>query len=152
MAFKKDQRVFIGSLKKEGVVVGLLKSGEYKVAVGTVMVVCAEDDLSVPPKSKLSKYKAAPKHHPAIKPVSNLAAQRNLESLDLHGMRVVEAMALVEKRINEAIMGDIERVRIVHGIGSGKILEALHKYLDGLKVISHYRLDDANPGVTWVYF
>jgi dsDNA-specific endonuclease/ATPase MutS2 len=43
-------------------------------------------------------------------------------------------------------------MEIVHGIGAGRIRQALHAYLKGLSVIDSFKVDDLNPGVTWVYF
>jgi dsDNA-specific endonuclease/ATPase MutS2 len=40
----------------------------------------------------------------------------------------------------------------VHGKGSGRIREALHRRLAALPVVAAFRLDPANAGVTWIYF
>jgi len=72
-------------------------------------------------------------------------------SLDLHGLRVPEALALVDELINQAVMNNIEQVEVVHGIGRGKIKQALHAHLMKLKVVKRYTLDDSNPGVTKIY-
>jgi DNA mismatch repair protein MutS2 len=98
---------------------------------------------------KKSKYKVSPKHHPALKPVKD---KRRLESIDLHGLTVVEALSAVEKRVNDAILADLDRLEIVHGVGTGALLKAVHQYLSGLSVVEKFRLDDLNPGVTYVYF
>jgi len=151
MSFKKGENVFITSLRRDGVISGVLKDGKYQVSVGPLSVTCSESDLSAPPKTRKSKsyVKPPPKNHPALNPVSN---PKSLERVDLHGFKVVDALAEVEKRIDRAIIADLDRLEIVHGIGTGKLLDAIHKYLSKLTVVSSFKLDEVNPGVTWVYF
>ncbi len=150
-AFKKGDIVFVNSLRRDGTVAELLKDGKYKVSVGPVSVTCQRAELSEPPKTRKAKksQKVAPLHHPALRPVTD---SRALETIDLHGFTVAAALAEVEMRIDRAIIADLERLQIVHGIGSGRLLEAIHKYLSNLSVVSSYKLDQVNPGVTWVYF
>lgn len=74
-----------------------------------------------------------------------------VRSIDLHGLRVQEALGLVEDLLNRAVLDDCDEIQIVHGIGRGRIKEALHDYLRGLHVVKSYKLDPANPGVTRVY-
>lgn len=71
--------------------------------------------------------------------------------LDLHGLRVHEALSLAEDAINKAVLADADQLELLHGIGQGKIKDALHKHLAGLKVVKRFALDPANPGVTRVY-
>jgi dsDNA-specific endonuclease/ATPase MutS2 len=40
---------------------------------------------------------------------------------------------------------------VVHGKGSGRIRDALHRELAALPVVASFRLDPQNAGVTWVY-
>jgi DNA mismatch repair protein MutS2 len=151
VAFSKNEKVFVRTLRRWGKILKVLKESQYRVVVENMEVVCRESDLSkdAPTKKDRPNYKAPKRSHPAIKPVKN---PRSLERLDLHGMTVVEAIAAVEKRIDEAIIGDIDRLEIIHGIGTGRLMTAIHQYLTKLSVIESYKMDMVNPGVTWVYF
>jgi DNA mismatch repair protein MutS2 len=150
--FKKHTPVYLPRIKKYGTVVGLAKPGVWDVAVGTLVVQCREAELKAvaespkQPKDILIDGKTKPRR--GFSPTTRKAAQR----LDLHGMRVEEAMKETEKAIDRAILADVDRLEIVHGVGTGKIREALHKYLKGLSVVENFKMDDVNPGVTWVYF
>lgn len=148
--FKKGQIVWVKSLGAKGTIKEIHGS-KFSVQMERLVAQCAESDLSVdkPKGMKKSKYKITPKHHPALKPVKD---KRKLESIDLHGMTVVEAIAAVEKRVNDAILADLDRLEIVHGVGTGALLKAVHQYLSGLSVVERFRLDDQNPGCTFVYF
>ena len=40
----------------------------------------------------------------------------------------------------------------LHGKGSGRLKEAIHRHLASMPGITTFRLDPRNPGVTWVVF
>jgi len=148
--FKVKDAVYVVSLKQLGVVKRAAKQGKYLVQVGVMEILCSASDLK--PREALSK--AALKSFARIaKPKARTPNRRDKPlKVDLHGMRVEEAMRLVEKSLDRAIIDEYSSVEVVHGIGTGRIREALHKYLKTLSVVSHFRLDDQNAGVTWVYF
>ena len=73
-------------------------------------------------------------------------------TVDLHGLTVEDALRVLEKAMDRAIIEGHARMEVVHGIGSGRVRQAVHTYLKGLSIIESFRVDDLNPGVTWVYF
>lgn len=152
MPYTKNQAVLVASLKRQGVIVERLHDGKYRVAVGSMVVECAEKDLKAlaPGAVDKSQHSQGPrKHHPALSPKK---PTKDAPTLDLHGLTVEEAMAKVTHAIDRAIIEDIERLRILHGVGTGRIMDALHKYLKTLDVVAEFKLDQSNRGVTWVYF
>jgi len=73
------------------------------------------------------------------------------KSIDLHGMRVEEALAELDRFLNHCILEqEVHKVEIVHGVGTGRLKKAVQDYLQGLKVISEFHVDPMNPGATWV--
>jgi len=148
MPIKKGDWVRVTSLDYEGTIAEILSPGNFKVLVRGLVVVCREKDVrhlpNGPVDEDLPKKKVVPK--------SKVKGPGVSSSLDLHGFRVEEAMRTVEERISSAIVSGADSMRIVHGKGTGKIQSALHKYLRGLSVVKSFRLDEKNPGVTWVYF
>jgi DNA mismatch repair protein MutS2 len=148
--FKAKDEVYIVSLRKLGKVLGKKREG-YEVSVGGLVVQCAAKDLK--PRAELSRDLVKTLSRMA-KPVAGSAKSAPTKplKLDLHGMRVEDAMRCVEKAMNRAIMEEYSRMEIVHGIGEGKIRAALHRYLATIPTVESFRLDDQNAGVTWVYF
>lgn len=67
-------------------------------------------------------------------------------------MTVEEAIARVVEEIDLALRRGADRIEVVHGKGSGRIRDALHRKLTTIPVIATFRLDPRNAGVTWVYF
>jgi DNA mismatch repair protein MutS2 len=70
--------------------------------------------------------------------------------IDLHGLTVEEALARVEIALNEALLADVDVVRLIHGKSGGRIRSALHRYLRGLHAVRSFRVDPRNEGVTLV--
>lgn len=149
MTFKEKDWVKIVSLKRFGQIQKVIRIGLYEVIVGEFTIQCQETNLALAPQ-------AAPKPETVKERKARLkkkaAGPALTPEIDLHGMRVEEAMKFVEKKVNDAILAGADGLRVVHGKGSGKIKGALHKFLKGLEVVKHFRGDEKNEGVTWVYF
>lgn len=72
-------------------------------------------------------------------------------SLDLHGRSVEESVRELEQSLSDAIMAGAPQIEVIHGLGSGKVMRAVHKYLSKSPVVHAFKLDAGNPGVTIVY-
>ena len=150
MPLKKHDRVYHKGLETQGVVLDVLKSGAYRVAVGNLSVECHESDLT-----PLKKGQGLPKPTISKKKERERAAKRGGPrsiSVDLHGMRVDEALSLVERKVNEAILGGCDALEIIHGLGTGRVKSAVHRYLSTLPVVKRFKLVEDNPGTTFAYF
>jgi DNA mismatch repair protein MutS2 len=76
-------------------------------------------------------------------------------SCNLHGMRVEEAKTALESFIDQALLNNVDRVKINHGHGMGKIKRFVRDYLQscgiGRRVIPGER-EEGGDGVTIVEF
>jgi len=72
--------------------------------------------------------------------------------VDFHGLTKRQALEKLELLIDRALVDDTPSLEIIHGLGTGTIKTAIHQYLAKSKHIRAFKLDDLNPGVTWVYF
>ena len=66
--------------------------------------------------------------------------------LHLRGMRLEEAMRLVEKQIDSALIHGLREFGIVHGKGEGVLRTAIHDYLRGLGVVQDFRFSAPEEG------
>jgi DNA mismatch repair protein MutS2 len=68
--------------------------------------------------------------------------------LELHvrGMRLEEAMRLVEKQIDAALIHGLREFSIVHGKGEGILRTAIHAYLRDLNVVADFRFSSPEEG------
>ncbi len=135
---------------KRGVVVEVGRAGRYRVQVERMTIACREEDLSAPPDVPKRKKKSArpPREDSSATADESVPAGR----VDLHGLRVEEALALVTREIDRSLLAGADRLEVIHGIGSGRIREALHRHLAGMSAVATFKVDPRNPGVTWVHF
>ena len=75
--------------------------------------------------------------------------------IDIRGHRLAEALDIVTRYIDDAIMLNISEVRIIHGKGTGVLHEEIQKYLRTIPGVSKVRDEDVRiggSGVTIVTF
>jgi len=68
--------------------------------------------------------------------------------LNIIGKHVDEAMVEVEKYLDDCLLKNFKQVRIIHGMGTGALRDAVHDYLDTCDFVDSYRLGDMNEGST----
>lgn len=71
------------------------------------------------------------------------------------GMRVDEALPVVDKYLDDAYLAHLTQVSIIHGRGTGALKGAVHEHLRRLKYVKEYRLGsfgEGDHGVTIVTF
>ena len=102
------------------------------------------------PIQKATPYKSS--HSGIISEINKKATNFKL-SLDLRGKRVDEALAELQKYIDEAILLSIKEVSILHGKGNGILRPIIREYLQSVVEIKHYgdaSLDQGGAGITRV--
>lgn len=75
--------------------------------------------------------------------------------INLLGKTVDEAIAELDKYLDDAYLSHLSPVRIVHGKGTGALRNGIHNYLKRLKYVKSYRLGafgEGDAGVTIVEF
>ena len=131
---------------KRGVVVAVGRDARYQVRLDAVTMWCDEADLTVAAEPRKKKA-AGRKPRPA--PANDDVPPGRI---DLHGLTVEEALARVDVEIDRSLLRGADRVEVVHGKGSGRIRDALHRQLALMPVVEAFRLDPRNAGVTWLHF
>ena len=95
-----------------------------------------------------------PQHQPKDRYSINKAATINPE-INLLGNTVDEAIARLEKYLDDAMIAGLTSVRVVHGKGTGALRKGIHEYLRKLKFGKSYKLaefGEGDAGVTIVTF
>ena len=75
--------------------------------------------------------------------------------INLLGKTVDEAVASLDKYLDDAYIAHLPSVRVVHGKGTGALRNAVHAHLKRLKYVKEYRLGEygeGDAGVTIVTF
>jgi DNA mismatch repair protein MutS2 len=149
MPFQVGAAVVVLSLgRKRGTIVEVGRGGRYRVQAEGVTIACREEDLALPPeppRRAKSKPRVAPGDSSA-EPPAGLPVR-----IDLHGMSVDDAIARVMESLDRAARRGADRVEVVHGKGTGRVRDAVHRHLAAIPIVAAVRLDADNPGVTWVW-
>lgn len=70
--------------------------------------------------------------------------------IDLHGMDRSYAIFKVKEFIDDCYKLKYRNIVIIHGIGTGILMNAVRNYLQKDKRVLEYKLDYMNPGCTLV--
>ena len=108
----------------------------------TIIVAASELERAGDDEAKVSK------HHPngaGWSPPASLAPE-----LHLRGATLSEAVPAVEKYLDEASLQGFPRVRLVHGIGSGRLRAGIAAVLERHPLVRRFQAGDAGGGVTVV--
>lgn len=75
---------------------------------------------------------------------------KNLNSLDLHGESSEISKVLIKDFIEDNYKMKKEKVIIIHGVGTKKLLKTTQEVLSKNKYVESYKLDNFNLGQTIV--
>ena len=77
--------------------------------------------------------------------MNTTSALTNIQ-IDLRGKRVDEALRETEKFLDSALVSGMGFVHILHGKGTGALMEAIHEYLKEQSFISEFHFADEDQG------
>jgi len=80
-------------------------------------------------------------------PAGGKATARTIDStIDVRGQRVDEAVANVDRFLDESLMASRDTAFIVHGHGTGALRQAVRAHLSGHKAIETFRPGEPSEG------
>ena len=124
----------------------LSKDGKTdEVQVGAMRV-----EMPVSQLIPLGKAKPPAPSKISVAEVSNMASQDQSVPFELVvvGKTVEDALDLVSKYLDQAVMSGFSSVSIAHGIGTGKLKKAIAEYLRKHPHVVSFALDERNYGMT----
>jgi len=145
MKFKPGDQVFITPMNKTGTVLQSDR-GKVKVQIGTLALNIKEQDLRFISSEEVKR--PAPKRRQQGRKLSPKSRQQ----IDLHGCRVDQALSILEETISRCIVEGAQELEVIHGIGTGKLREAIVIYLEKSDVIARFSPLEQNPGALRVWF
>ena len=77
---------------------------------------------------------------------NNFKAQNISSEINVIGMNVDEAIFVIDKYLDDCAIAKLSPVRIVHGKGTGKLREGIHKYLKTNLHVKSFRLGTFGEG------
>ena len=113
------------------------------VEVGNKTVIVAASELErADEDAKVSKHAS---NGPEGSPAASMAPE-----LHLRGATLSEALPAVEKYLDEASLQGFPRVRLIHGIGSGRLRAGIAAVLERHPLVRRFQAGDVGGGVTVV--
>jgi DNA mismatch repair protein MutS2 len=137
------QKVWIIPLGQRGVVVsGPDKEGRQEVQVGAVKLRLSSQDMQSTSGSLGEErvFRSRAKGGGSL--VEESSAWQS-PSLNIIGLRVDEALPLVDRLLDQAVLHNCRQVDIIHGIGTGRLQKAIRHHLQ-----QHSMVKEFHPGET----
>ena len=111
---------------------------DVEVALGSMRIRVSLDEIeqraeAAAPLPKVRAY--------VSRPVVEGPAERDL---DLRGVRVVEALDRLDRFLDKAALAGLPSVRLVHGVGTGALRDALRQHLTGHVLVGSFASEEGN--------
>lgn len=145
--FKEGSHVVVLALKRVATVVASLGSGRYTVALGALTLKVAAHEISPIDKPTTTESGRSLLPRPRVSNRKNNVPH----VIDLHGFIVEDAVRALEEWLNAAIIAGYAQLQVVHGLGSGRVQQAVHDVLGRYPVVRAFRINDRNPGATDIF-
>jgi DNA mismatch repair protein MutS2 len=133
----------------KGVVREIRNGDRLKVDVQGRAMVVSENEITA-----VETARKRPRAPHASQASAGAGAKREARAvsaeIDLHGLTVEEALDRVQQALSDALLADIDELRLIHGRSGGRIRAALHRRLKQTPGVRKLRLDPRNEGVTIV--
>jgi len=134
--------VYVPSLGHDGVVLSVdSRGGKARVRAGRMELEVVVTQLCAPLKKGGAKATAAPRGAWKID-----AGESEERELKLIGMRVDEALDRLEQFLNHASLSGLREVRIIHGLGTGRLRDAVREHLARHPLVEGQRPGEPHEG------
>jgi DNA mismatch repair protein MutS2 len=136
-------------------VVGRLRTpleggGNVQVEIGNKIITVSAAEVEPADAALRDAPPAASRASRRARDEAPLAGEPVAPDLRLLGYTVAEALPLVDKYLDQAFVQGLPRLRIIHGVGSGRLREAITELLDHHPLVRRFQAGDASGGTTIV--
>lgn len=151
-------RVLVKSTGQEGVIQNVkAQKKEAEILCGTLRVRSKFSDLSVLIAEKKAQNNQGGNRLAKAKSAQSVQIKKSLTpkgapalELNVIGYTVLDALVEVEAFLDAAVIANLEEVRIVHGVGTGKLRAGIHEFLRKERSVAEFRLGKYGEGETGV--
>lgn len=145
---KKGLNVFVTSLGKNGIITDV-NGSDVTVQVGILKMnvpakkclLTKAQPVSAQPESIKKRKKAGYAHQMFVAKSSSVK-----QEVDLRGMTLNEAIPIVDKAIDDALLAGIGQLRLIHGKGTGALRAGLTAYLENNRFVKKLELASLETG------
>ncbi len=132
-------------------VVGVNKDGTLQLQAGILKLKAKQSEVRVLEDVTARKKQSAKDKQRAASVSRPFRASAAKAELDLRGMMVDEALGTVDLFLDNAVMGRLETVTIIHGKGTGALRKAVREHLKKSRYVKEFRpgaYGEGEDGVT----
>ena len=145
---KKGLNVFVTTLGKNGTIIDV-NGNDVTVQVGILKMnvpakkclVTKAQPVSAEPESSKKRKKAGYSHQMFVAKSSSAK-----QEVDLRGMTLNEAIPIVDKAIDDAMLAGISQLRLIHGKGTGALRAGLTAYLQNNRFVKKLEMASLETG------
>ncbi len=145
---KKGLNVFVTTLGKNGTIIDV-NGNDVTVQVGILKMnvpakkclVTKAQPVSAEAESSKKRKKAGYSHQMFVAKSSSAK-----QEVDLRGMTLNEAIPIVDKAIDDAMLAGISQLRLIHGKGTGALRAGLTAYLQNNRFVKKLKMASLETG------
>ena len=147
---REGARVLVKPMQTEGVVTSYSQGkGEAEVACGSMKLRCKPADLLI---IENAPQGGVVKRADSVKVVRKIPISQPVLEINVLGLTVPEALYEVDNFIDRAVTDNLEEIKVIHGVGTGKLRKAIAEHLKRHKNVESFRAGKYGEGETGVTF
>ncbi|MCO1604410.1 endonuclease MutS2 [Desulfosporosinus nitroreducens] len=137
------QTVYMTKIRQKGQVLKLPNTnGEVLVQAGIMKVMVPLAELKLAQEEK----KVAPRYSRREMGIGVRKAEEIRSEIDLRGMLVEEGREVLDKYMDDAVLGGIGQIYVIHGKGTGAMRAGIQDFLKGHPHVQSFRLGEYGEG------
>ncbi len=140
-----NMKVFVKTLKQPGIVIShVSKSNEVRVQIGNI-----KTNVNIKNLEKLDNSNTNTKNDSTSSSYiyANISKTMNAKSeINVIGYNVDETIFVIDKFLDDCYLAKLQTVRIIHGKGTGKLRNGIHKFLKTNPHVKSFRLGSFGEG------
>lgn len=135
---KPNARVFVKNFNKEGIIISnVSRSNEVQVQIGSIKAKVNINNLEKSKDTHKEKSSAS----------FNISKTKTATTeINVIGLTVDEAIFVVDKFLDDSYLAKLKNIRIVHGKGTGKLREGIHRFLKNHSQVKSFRIGTFGEG------
>ena len=137
---KPNTEVFLTTFGQNGIILSnVSKSNEVQVQIGSIKM-----NVNI---KYLEKIKDSSKATKSVSSYASVSKTKTASSeINVIGLNVDEAIFVIDKFLDDCYLAKLQTVRIVHGKGTGKLREGIHKFLKTNSHVKSFRVGTFGEG------
>ncbi len=150
--YPPGSKVYIANLNREGIIQGEPNAkGEVPILSQSLRLSLHWNQLTTPAPQQNPTAKIIRKSHPHL---SIALDHSNSSSIDLRGQKIEEALVLLDQFLDQSLLNQQNRIKIIHGHGTGLLKKAIRKYLSTSQYVNKWTANEFetdDDGLTYAY-